>query len=410
MNLNKFYNISEIKMKSSASRLVHRLGRLNTFVGCLLLASIFGCLQTIPVPYMSFELYVALEFLTAVATSGVLGAACAFNMEWVTASHRSYLNSIALLLDGVHPTLIGLAAWYFADSFVGFKLSLAVSGFIMIFFYLVLSEPPQWLLARRKYSRLLKSITNAGKINGQPPSQKLINQIENQSFYAGEMKSKGNDEDRGDQVTLRDLFKEKVLLVRLILLSIAWFFRAITYYGIIIGSTKVHENKYISYIFIGMAEIPGGLLSMIIVDRFGRRNTSCAALFTYGTLLLVSSQLSDDLRVIQVILFCISRASMTITTVASSTYVAELWPTSIRNQAFNISSFVGRFGGILATLSVMLADYHAQLPTILYGSSAIIAAVVVLAFLPETKHCKKMPDTIEEALAIGKTSKKTSAK
>lgn len=403
-----FFQVNDIFLVSRFSGnflKIQRLGRLNTFVGGLVLSSTFGCLQTIPVPLMTFELYAALEFLIAFATSGVLGATCAFNMEWVSADRRTYLNCMALFMDALHPVFIGLAAWYFESNFVGYKLSLALPGLVMIVFYFLLSEPPQWLLARQKYSRLIKSISNAGKFNRRPPSTKLIEQIENCSRHAGEQMKGERRDVNGQHVTIRDLFAQKLLVARLLMVALVWLCKVFAYYGIILSSTKVHDNKYISYILIGLAEIPGALVAMPIINRIGRRLAAGWSLFVYGVLLLVTTQMSDDLQVAKLSLFFISRASLKVSTIGFCTYVTELWPTAVRNRAFNICSLFGRFGAILASLSVMLTEYYAQLPIILYGSAAVVAAIMLYAFLPETKESTKMPDTIDEALAIGKPIK-----
>lgn len=370
-----------------------------------MLGSIFGCLQALPAPLMSFELYGVLEFLVAFVTAGVLGAACTYNMEWVTARYRAYVNCTSLLTDALHPTVIGIAAWYFESNFVAFKLGLSLLGFVMILMYFVLTESPQWLLARQRYSHLIKSISKAGKVNGRPPSLELIEQIQNEPLHAIEKVETDRRVDHGNQVTILTLFRQKVLVVRLIVLSFAWLSAVFAFYGIMLGSTKVHDNKYISFILIGLAAIPGALLPMVTLNRLGRRMTIGGSLLVMGAMLLLSTQLSADLEVIQLILFFISRAAVKISTVGLSTYTTELWPTVVRNRAFNICSFFGRIGGILGTLSVMLTRYYEQLPMIFYGSTAIVAAILLFAFLPETRHCEKLPDTIDEALAIGNKKK-----
>lgn len=353
---------------------MRRLGRLNTFVGGLVLGSAFGCLQTLPAPFMSFELYATLEFLIAFAASGVLGASCAFNMEWVVAKRRTYLNCMALLLDGVHPVFIGLAAWYFEHSFVAYRISLAASGAVMILVYFVFSESPQWLLARQKYTTLIKSISNAGRINGRPPSTKLIEHIQSQRLHTIEQVDIDEPSDHGNQVTIRDLFKHKVLVVRLSALSMVWLSITFAYYGIIFSSTQVHDNKYLSYALVGLAEVPGALLPMAVLDRIGRRMTIGISLLAYGAALITTTQLPAELSVVQLILCSVCRGAVKVATIGLCTYVAELWPTAVRNRAFNICSLFGRFGGILATVVVLLAKFHANLPLFIYGSSTIVGA------------------------------------
>lgn len=327
-------------------------------------------------------------------------------MEWVLGKHRIHLNSMALFMDAFHPVFIGLAAWYYADSFVRYKLSMALSGFLIIAFYFVLDEPPQWLLARQKYSHLIESIKKAGRINRRPPSAQLIDQIISHPMNTVDKteEERHNNHDSQQQVTLGDLFRTKALVVRLAAFSFLWLCRTIAYYGIILISTTAHDNKYISFILIGLAEVPGALLSMLILKHVGRRTTNCLSLLVYGLLLLASTQVPTELRVVQLILFCVSRAALKVSTIGICSYASELWPTAVRNRAFNICSFFGRCGAILASLFVLLEVYHPQLPVILYGSAALVAAGMPYLFLPETMHCRKMPDTIEEALAIGKNT------
>lgn len=64
-----------------------------------------------------------------------------------------------------------------------------------------------------------------------------------------------------------------------------------------------------------------------------------------------------------------------------------------------------RFGTMLASISVLSNKFYAHLPVILYGSAALFGSVLLFAFLPETANCK-LPDTIEEAVAIGKPKRK----
>lgn len=279
----------------------------------------------------------------------------------------------------------------------------------MILFYVILGETPQWLLARQKYSQLVKTLSRAGKINRHPPSSKLVRQLQSHSmFYATKPAHEQNHNELGKKVTVRDLLRQKQLTFRLITLSFVWICAVFAYFGIILSSTKVHDNKYISYILIGLAEVPGALLAIVILNRFSRRASIGGTLLTSGSLLILATQLPGIYQKIQLTLFFICRAAIKIAMVGLCTYTTELWPTTVRNRAFNICSLSGRVGGILATLSVLLIKYYAQLPLILYGSCTIIGAVMLYVMLPETMYCSKLPDTIEEALAIGRVVKPNS--
>lgn len=350
---------------------------------------------------MSFEIYIALEFLVALSTAGILGTAFIYNMEWTTSRHCVLLNSLCAIPNSIGTALIGFAAWYYQDDFTKFKLILAVPSFTIIFLYFILEESPRWLLARHNYTKALKCIKNAGKINGFPPHATTIEQIENLSAQATAQTSQEQKTEQNDRVTILNMLKKRILAFRLFILSLIWLFTLFAYYGVILGSTTIHENKYFSFIIIGLAEIPGALITIFILDRLGRRTTIGVTLIIYGLTILVSAILSADKWLYQLVLFFVGKAALASTLVGLYTYTVELWPTAVRNTAFNVCSTAGRIGSILASLSVLLVQVYAALPTLLYGSVTILGAILIFTCLPETSKCSKMPDTLDEAIAIG---------
>lgn len=381
---------------------MRRFGRLITIIGCSLLGALFSCLQSLPAHIMTFELYMTLEFMVAVTTAGILGTAFIYNMEWTTSKHCVLLNSLCAIPNSIGTVLMGFAAWYYQDDFTKFKLILAIPSFSIILLYFILEESPRWLLARQKYAQAIKSIRNAGKINGHPPHRKTIEHIEYQSAHA---LIETTQVSLNNQVTVLNMLKQRILAFRLIILSLVWLFTLFAYYGTILGSTEIHENKYFSFIIIGFAEIPGALATIFILDRFGRRTTVGITLLIYGLTILLSYMLPADEWLYHLTLFFIGKASLTSTLIGLYTYTVELWPTAVRNTAFNICSTAGRIGSILASLSVLLVQYYAYLPSVLYGSVTIIGSALIFGCLPETKKYTKLPDTLEEAIAIGRENK-----
>ena len=67
-----------------------------------------------------------------------------------------------------------------------------------------------------------------------------------------------------------------------------------------------------------------------------------------------------------------------------------------RNASLGSCSLVARVGGILANLVGTLADVNIHIPTVLFGSSALLSAALSL-MLPETGG-KPLPETIEDCI------------
>lgn len=404
-----------------------RYGRLNTIIWCSVLGAIFGCLQALPAFLMTFEFYLALEFCVATSTAGVLGACYVYNLEWVTAKYRVHLNTITSVARASHVIIIALAAWYYENNFVAYKLILVIPAFFLLFSYFAMKESPQWLLSQHKYEKVIRSIKMAGKINGRPPHDKTIEQIQNKAFHYGMIqdatdatKNGGYEKASSDdcekvsnggyckQITLGDILKSKILGPRLIILSSVWLASVYANYGSVLGSSSIHSNKYISYALIGMAEIPGTLLTSVTMDRYGRRKTIGIALFTCGFMLLLSVQIAAEQQIYRMIMHFIGRAAIKTAVAGLTTYTTELWPTSQRNTIFSICGLCGRFGSIFASLAMLLVRYNVDFPTMICGSITIVGAVLLFAFMPETLNSGKLPDTIEETIAIGKNRDKNS--
>lgn len=356
---------------------------------------------------MTFELYWILEFLTSLLSTGALGPGFVYNMEWTTSKYRVRVNNIyMIMLTSIVYGGVCLASWYFDNNFIGFKLALALPAFLTIIPYLILGESPRWLFTQKRYSKAIKSISTACKINGKSIQSQIIHEIANSSTLQCNEKSTNN---KSTNVSFSDLFREKILAVRFIVVSLVWLFVFFAYIGIVFRSNKIHSNRYISFLFIGLADIPGNVINTLVMNRLGRKITICSTLVMYALLLMISTQLPTG-GIYQLILFFISKTSVVVAMLGLHTYLSEFWPTSIRNTAFSISAGAGRFGSILASMSIILADYYVHLPSILYAAGAIIGCVLILLFLPETMHCEKLPDTIEEALAIGKNDKNRNKK
>lgn len=169
-------------------------------------------------------------------------------------------------------------------------------------------------------------------------------------------------------------------------------------YGVMLGSKTLHENKYISYIIVALAELPGVFLGHLILD-YGRRRAVGGTLFIHGLGITISIFLNDDLWIIRLILNAAAKVALTTTLLSLYTYTSELWPTNVRNTTMNMCSMLGRIGGVLATWTDSFIRGYPFLPPLLCGLAAFLASILTFVFLPETLN-KKLPDTIDEAIAI----------
>lgn len=74
--------------------------------------------------------------------------------------------------------------------------------------------------------------------------------------------------------------------------------------------------------------------------------------------------------------------------------LAEIFPTTVRNQAMGSASLFENLGSILAPLVILLAKNDTMVPLIIFGVLTLIGALLVLV-LPET-HLKPLPSSVKQ--------------
>lgn len=354
---------------------------------------------------MTFGLYQALELLASLLSTGMIAAGFVYNMEWTMAKYRVRINTISIMSEDLIPYVaISLVAWYYSDNFVAYRLALTLPGFLVLAFHFVLAESPQWLLAQNKIDRAINSLSKAAQINRKSLNAHTTRRLEQLSALTSNESTDG----QVANVSMIDLLRQKTLAFRLLIVSLAWVCMYFAYYGIFFESAKVHENKYLSFALIGFADIPGGMINELLLNRIGRRLNIGLAFPIFSAMLLASTRLSADQETVRLMLFVVGKVAVTTACNGYHTFSSEFWPTAIRGTASSISTTAAQMGGILASVAILLDGDHANLPVFLSAAAGILGSVLVFVFLPETMHCEKLPDTIEEAQAIGKPIKRRS--
>ncbi len=84
-------------------------------------------------------------------------------------------------------------------------------------------------------------------------------------------------------------------------------------------------------------------------------------------------------------------------------FTAELFPTNSRNSVIGFGSMMARVGCTLSMLVELLGSVWGPLPMVTLGLATVVAGAVASGF-PETAG-QPMPDTAEEAVAIGGENK-----
>ncbi|TVU30582.1 hypothetical protein EJB05_22212 [Eragrostis curvula] len=298
----------------------------------------------------------------------------------------------------------------------------AIPSFLLLLFYAITPESPRFLCMKGRTTEAVEILEKMARLNNVPlPSGRLVSDknieldevtrsSESTTLLSGTEEETDNvnkDEvsDFGGIKSVGKLLAPKLIRATL-LLWMAFFGNAFAYYGIVLLTSElnngnricakeevesVHSNKSSLYknVFISsFAEIPGALLSAMVVDRFGRRLSMASMLFS-SCVFLFPLVFSRTEMLTRISLFgarlCIS-ASFTIIYI----YAPEIYPTAVRSTGIGIASSVGRIGGILCPLvAVALVHSCHQTTAILLFELVVFLSGLAVSFFPfETKGCR----------------------
>uniref|UniRef100_A0A0K2TF05 Major facilitator superfamily (MFS) profile domain-containing protein n=1 Tax=Lepeophtheirus salmonis TaxID=72036 RepID=A0A0K2TF05_LEPSM len=212
-----------------------------------------------------------------------------------------------------------------------------------------------------------------------------------------------------------DLLKSDLRMTSIILWLI-WMTGSFVYYGIVFMTTELFETPdivslcrstntqevicsaqckeldrmdYTHLLWISLAEFPGIMITIFLVERFERKNTLALEFFLLTASLCLLFRCSGDRTYITGVLFFVRGIGSGVFQ-AAYLYTPEVYPTILRSVGLGTCSGMARFGA-------MLTPYVAQVLVKKYYISAISIYVTVAAmatigslFLPAEKRGKEL--------------------
>ncbi|KAJ0090868.1 hypothetical protein Patl1_14006 [Pistacia atlantica] len=200
------------------------------------------------------------------------------------------------------------------------------------------------------------------------------------------------------------------LIKTTLLLWVLFFGNSFLYYGIVLltselssretkcGSTLLFLQKaedaslYINVFITNLAELPGLLLSAVIVDRVGRK-ISMTIMSVLTFMFLLPLVVHQPVTLTTALLFG-ARMFANGTFTVASIYAPEVYPTSVRASGCGIASAMGRIGGMVCPLVAvgMVRGCH-QTAAIFVLEVVVVVSVVCILLFPFESKGRELADT-----------------
>ncbi|CAD7673285.1 unnamed protein product [Nyctereutes procyonoides] len=352
------------------------IGRRATILVQLFLFAIFG-LSTAFVP--SFELYMVLRFAVATAVAGYTFSNVTLLTEWVGPSWRTQSVVLAQCAFSIgEMALAGLA--YGIRNWRHFQMAGAAPVLLLFFYFWALPESARWLLTRGRVEEARQVIQKVASVNKRKLSPELLSQLV--------------AEKTGPSGNALDLFRHPQLWKMTLILCYVWFVDSLGYYGLSLQVGDFGLDIYLTQLIFGAVEVPARYSSIFMMQWLGRKWSQMLSLVLGGLMCIAIIFVPADLPVVVTVLAVVGKFATASGFTISYVYSAELFPTIIRQTGMGLMGIFSRIGGILTPLVILLGEYQAALPMVIYGSLPI-GAGLLCALLPETRG-QPLKDTISD--------------
>uniref|UniRef100_A0A182QUL1 Major facilitator superfamily (MFS) profile domain-containing protein n=1 Tax=Anopheles farauti TaxID=69004 RepID=A0A182QUL1_9DIPT len=381
-------NVGQFVALPIAGYLSDRYGRRWILLVSVAGSSLFGLIRSFAT---SYEMFLAMEFLDPVVGSTMYTTAFILALELVGPKMRVTGNNIISCGFSFAEALLGLLAMYFRDWRVLLRI-LYIPGFLSLPLLYTTAESVRWLLSKNRKEEAFKILKKAAHLNGKSLPQATLDSFNDTDNSSSTQKSLDS---KNYTYLVREAFSNPGLVLRVINCSFCWLTNTMVYFGLSLNSVSLSGDKYLNFILVSLIELPGFFLMQLILDRFGRKKTLFTTLVLSG-LFCIISVFTADIPALKLILFLLSKLSITMSFGTLYIYTVEIFPTNLRQSLLSTCSMFGRIGSMVAPQTPLLAKFWTPLPMVLFGFLGISSGVAVLQF-PETLN-NELPNTLDEAM------------
>ncbi|XP_033114133.1 organic cation transporter protein-like [Anneissia japonica] len=261
-----------------------------------------------------------------------------------------------------------------------------VDVFIFLVIILLVPESPRWLHSIGRFDEAEAIIQKASKYKKEIPVE----------VYKELREEKVDDQTENSNASVKDLFHNKVMCLRTIVITTLGFIINCVYFGVSLSAIRLSSNDYLAVGLSAAVEIPACLLSRLAVDQWGRRPILGSAILMAGLSCIGIAFTSDWLIMVFGLTgkFAISSCYN-----IHFVFAAEIFPTPVRNVGIGLATMVGNCGAVLAPQLMYIGVVWEQLPYFIFGCFSGIGVLLIL-LLPETKGTN-LPQSIQEGKTLG---------
>lgn len=366
-----------------------RFGRRRTMLCLLLITVLVGTASSFSPNYPLFLVGI---FICGFSSLGYGTVMYVWMMEHVGGKYKTILGAAPHYNFGFWGLMTGVFA-YALPHWRHLQLLFSLPLIVLIGAYWYIPESSRWLLANGRRVEAEEIIRHIASVNGKTLPQ---------TFRLAPPKETAKRTEGREHHGFIQLFMWPTLRKKTLICYYLWFSTALIYYGLTLNSNTLGTDLFLTFSIGKLLEFPSITIVIFLLLKTGRRITlilfySLAGISLCLTYFVPLNYFSYEWPIL--VLNLLGRVSAINTLAVCYVYSAEVFPTVVRTAGLGSSSFWARVGPMIAPFIVELKVYGAQVPLVVFGMIALLAALLV-TFMPETSKTP-LPDTIQDGENIG---------
>lgn len=295
-----------------------------------------------------------MEFFTAFVSCGTFMTAFIMAIESAQSSHRVYSGTLISLMFPISQVVTGLVAMWTLNFRTLLQVLYIPSVLAMGFIWMV-PESVRWLVTNGKAEKAKQIILKAANMNKIHLSNDVLQPLTNTSKVSDNPVIPC-DTSVVHPETFRNVLRSRILVIRLVVNISIWFMIKLICFGMTIKSFSLAGNKHVNYIIVSGAEIPAMLISILLMNSWGRKIPLCVSLLFTGVACVGTNLIPDSAWLASILVYNIGKFCVTIALSIFYVYSSEMFPTSLRHTTINVCMCVGMLGATLAPFTMLLVN------------------------------------------------------
>ncbi|XP_069977245.1 organic cation transporter protein isoform X6 [Penaeus vannamei] len=250
-------------------------GRLPVIVATNVVGGLAGVASAFCASFVSFTVF---RFVVGMTYDTHYMVAYILLLEYVSSKYRTIMANVPIMIFltaamcALPWLAVALGQWRF------FTFAIYLPQLSCVTFIWIVPESARWLLSQGRVEDAVAILKKAGRVNKKPLSDEVV-----EEFKAYGWKQAEKDEKK---VNVTALLKTPVLRRRFLVLCLMWMVIILAYDAHMRNTEHIGPNVFATFTLAGFVELPADFLTMVAVEKLGRRHTTAWTLVLGGALCL----------------------------------------------------------------------------------------------------------------------------